>query len=136
MPDTKEAVAYLRSTKAIREQCGRIYELARTDRLANFRLREDKLLAVADFVIKVTKEAYPALDVPYHSRWRHFDGGGVDRAALLTDMLKGKSPEDVARAKVELAIVSVLLDAGAGPKWTLKDARSGKEFSRSEGLAV
>lgn len=33
-------------------------------------------------------------------------------------------------------MVSVLLDAGAGTKWTYKSKESGKFYSRSEGLAV
>lgn len=136
MPDTKEAVAYLRTPRAIREQCQRLYDLALEDRLANFRLREDVIPAVAELVTKVTKDAYPDLDIPYHSRWRHFDAGGYGRNAILNDLLKARKPEDAARAKLELAIVSVLLDAGAGMGWRLKDERSGKEYARSEGLAV
>lgn len=33
-------------------------------------------------------------------------------------------------------MVSVLLDAGAGTKWSYKSKESGKVYSRSEGLAV
>ena len=29
----------------------------------------------------ITRRRYPDLDVPFHSRWRHFSAGGVDRAA-------------------------------------------------------
>lgn len=136
MMESKEAIAYLRSPKAIREQCQKIYDLALHDGLEHFRLREDRLPAVAAFVTQVTREAYPKLDVPYHSRWRHFDVGGLDRNTLLNDLLLKKSPEDVARAKVELAIVSVLLDAGAGPDWKYQDSRSQQTYTRSEGLAV
>jgi hypothetical protein len=35
-----------------------------------------------------------------------------------------------------LFLVSVLLDAGAGTKWSYKSKESGKVYSRSEGLAV
>ena len=35
-----------------------------------------------------------------------------------------------------LAIVSVLLHAGAGPRWTFHDAASGTRLGRSEGLAL
>ena len=41
-----------------------------------------------------------------------------------------------ARAAFDLAIVSVLLDAGAGPRWTYRDAASGETVGRSEGLAL
>ncbi|MDB5445789.1 MAG: uracil phosphoribosyltransferase, partial [Phenylobacterium sp.] len=40
------------------------------------------------------------------------------------------------RAEFDLAIVSVLLDAGAGAAWRYRDAATGAELSRSEGLAV
>jgi hypothetical protein len=41
-----------------------------------------------------------------------------------------------ARAAFDLVILSVLLDAGAGPDWRYHDAVSGRSFARSEGLAV
>ena len=37
---------------------------------------------------------------------------------------------------IDLFVVSVLLDAGAGNKWSYRSKESGKVFSRSEGLAV
>src|SRR5262249_42400809 len=76
---------------------------------------------------------YPDLDVPYHSRWRHFSAGGLDRAKLV-------APEadiaESARARIDLATVSVLLDAGAGAGWRFCEAATGQVLSRSEGLAV
>jgi hypothetical protein len=39
------------------------------------------------------------------------------------------------QSKIDLAVVSVLLDAGAGPTWSFFDA-TGATLSRSEGLAV
>ena len=38
--------------------------------------------------------------------------------------------------RVELAIVSVLLDAGAGNSWSYRDPDSGQRYGRSEGLAL
>ena len=37
---------------------------------------------------------------------------------------------------IDLFVVSVLLDAGAGAKWQYKSKESGKIYRRSEGLAV
>ncbi len=37
---------------------------------------------------------------------------------------------------IDLAVVSVLLDAGAGPDWHYDEADSGHRFTRSEGLGV
>ena len=42
----------------------------------------------------------------------------------------------MARAAFDLAIVSVLLDAGAGPAWRYVEGRTGETYSRSEGLAI
>ena len=41
-----------------------------------------------------------------------------------------------ARRRFDLAIVSVLLDAGAGPDWQYNDKKTGIVKGRSEGLAL
>ena len=41
-----------------------------------------------------------------------------------------------ARRRFDLAIVSVLLDAGAGPDWQYHDNKTGIVCGRSEGLAL
>ena len=40
------------------------------------------------------------------------------------------------RRLIDLFLVSVLLDAGAGPQWSYKSKESGRTYRRSEGLAV
>ena len=40
-------------------------------------------MTAAELVIATTRKAYPSLDVPFHSRWRHFVVGGVDRWAAI-----------------------------------------------------
>jgi hypothetical protein len=47
-----------------------------------------------------------------------------------------ESAAEMARAAFDLAIVSVLLDAGAGPQWRYEEGRTGETYARSEGLAV
>ncbi|THH29147.1 hypothetical protein EUX98_g5018, partial [Antrodiella citrinella] len=44
--------------------------------------------------------------------------------------------KEIARRLIDLCLVSVLLDAGAGNTWTYHEAESGQTFSRSEGLGV
>lgn len=129
----KDEVTYLRSPKAIREQCGKLFALAEEGKLNHFNLRLDKLEPAADYVLTVIKEEYPKLDIPYHSRWRHFDAA---RLAKLDEAMKSLDDEEKARVRFELAITSVLLDAGAGMKWQYKDETDGKVYSKSEGLAV
>ena len=130
-------IRYIRSTRAIRECCGRLYELGQKGALQHFRVRTDKIPEVANFVISVTRENYPDGKIPYHSRWGHFQVGGVDRISWL----RKHAPEgrrdalSMARMFYGLVVPSILLDAGAGMKWTYRDTH-GKTYSKSEGLAV
>jgi hypothetical protein len=100
---------------------------------AHFRLRPARLDEAARRVVGITRRRYPDLTVPYHSRWRHFSAGGVDRAALVAP---GADKAGATRARIDLAVVSVLLDAGAGARWRFLEAETGQAWSRSEGLAV
>jgi hypothetical protein len=132
----RDAIAYLRSPVAIRERCQQVLDLAHADRLRHFAYHPEKLPEVAAYVAEVTRDTYPDLDVPFHSRWRHFDVGGVDRVAWLDEQLGACSPAERARCHFDLVMTSVLLDAGAGEHWQYHEARSGRTYSRSEGLAV
>jgi len=134
--DTKETLNYLRSPEAVREQATFLFSLAKQNKLEHFSFHEEKIPDVIRYVENVIKANYPTLEVPFHSRWRHFNAGSVNRTSDLDQKLSGTTIEDIARAKIELAIVSVLLDAGAGDKWTFKENETDKTFSRSEGLAV
>src|SRR5262245_63825060 len=100
-----------------------------------FALDASRLPAVAAYVADVTREAYPDLKIPYHSRWRHFSAGGIDRWGELAAR-SGADALERARMAVDLAIVSVLLDAGAGDRWRYREHASGLSFTRSEGLAI
>ncbi|TFI57041.1 DUF1688 family protein [Sphingomonas parva] len=90
----------------------------------------DRLDEAAERTAAVTRELYPELDVPFHARWRHFVAG----APALPDA--GEDPAERARAAFDLVILSVLLDAGAGPGWRFRDPVTGLTLGRSEGLAV
>ncbi len=128
-----DALAYLRSSAAVRERAHRLLSAAERDELAHFAVDGARLAPLADYVIETIRARYPKLDVPYHSRWRHFEAGGVDRWA--ESRLRLKSADEIARARFDLVIPSVLLDAGAGPSWSYRDADGGVH-ARSEGLGV
>ncbi|MCP3102467.1 URC4/urg3 family protein [Myxococcus sp. K15C18031901] len=134
-PDVSPAVAWLRTTAAIRERCHQLLDLGLAGKLPHFRVEPSRLPAVVDTVLEVTRDCYPALDIPLHSRWGHFDVGGVGRVAELDARLKGVPPQERARAKLDLVVVSVLLDAGSGPRWRYTEP-GGATYARSEGLAV
>ena len=99
-------------------------------------VNDNALDEAAAVVAEVTQARYPDGVIPYHSRWRHFEAGGVDRRALLDARLGDVTPATRARAQIDLALVSVLLDAGAGPDWKYVESASGQTFTRSEGLGV
>jgi hypothetical protein len=136
LTDPLDQVAYLRSPRAIRERCTQLFELALSDRLAHFRCDLTQLESTADYVLRVMRQHYPNLDIPFHSRWRHFEVGGTERLIHLEALLTGLTPIEKARAKFDLAIVSVLLDAGAGTAWHYTETSTSQTFSRSEGLAI
>ena len=84
----------------------------------------------------IVRENYPTLDVPFHSRWRHFAAGGHDRWSRIRRRLGNPSLAEIGRVQFDLAMVSVLLDAGAGDAWRYVEPTTGETFTRSEGLAV
>ena len=126
----------LLSAHAVRERAHEMLAAADANALKHFALHRDRLDAVADFVAGVIRDNYPALDIPLHARWRHFTLAGHDLWADLD--AKTNWPDHAARARAafDLAIVSVLLDAGAGPDWRYRDGASGLQIARSEGLAI
>jgi hypothetical protein len=129
-------VATLLSADAVRARSRNVLAAAIDGRTRHFRVDRARLDAAADIVVRVTRRRYPSLAIPYHSRWRHFEAGGVDRGAELAHALAGRDPATCARARIDLAVVSVLLDAGAGPAWRYAEAETGQAFARSEGLGV
>lgn len=129
----QQTIAYLRTPAAIRERCDRMFKLACDRQLNYFRCDLSKLDTTADYVIEVMGENYPDLNIPFHSRWRHFEVGDSSRLAELHLAL---TPIEKAKLKFDLAIISVLLDAGAGADWQYYEQKTGQVFRRSEGLAV
>jgi hypothetical protein len=131
-----DAVQVLRSPATVRSRCAAIAAAVDAGGSEHFGLDRTRLDAVAQRVAALTRSRFPDLKIPYHSRWRHFEAGGVDRKGELDAKLAGRSHIAVARARIDLTLVSVLLDAGAGPGWSYREAETGREFARSEGLAV
>jgi hypothetical protein len=131
-----EAIRLLRKPSVIRERCQNITAAVGAGRSAHFTLERGRLPEVARRVARLTQERFPTGQVPLHSRWRHFEAGGVDRKALMDARCTGLSAGELARARIDLALVSVLLDAGAGPDWSFAEPGTQRRYARSEGLAV
>jgi hypothetical protein len=133
--ETASALSLL-SAQAVRERAHRMLAIGLDDKLPHFRVDIARLAAAVDLVLEITRKNYPSLDVPFHSRWRHFVANGEDRWAPLDRGAKWHNAAARGRAAFDLAIVSVLLDAGAGPQWHYRDPASGQNIGRSEGLAL
>jgi hypothetical protein len=131
------AAAYsLLTAQAVRDRAERMLAIGLDDKLPNFRTHLARLDGTADLVLTTMRQRYPRLVVPFHSRWRHFVFDGEDRWEAIADAVPWPDRAARARAAFDLAIVSVLLDAGAGPQWRYRDPRTGKTIGRSEGLAL
>jgi hypothetical protein len=141
MPDPADsaetrAPRSLLSAAAVRERADQLFEHGLAGRLEHFTIDLSRLDACADEVVATIAENYADLDIPFHARWRHFSAGGIDRWGVVAEAVEWEDAPALARAAFDLAIVSVLLDAGAGPDWAYAEGRTGESFTRSEGLAV
>ena len=122
------------SPTAIRDCATQIADLTRRGDGA-FRLDESRLEMVAEHVVDSIHQKYPTIDIPLHSRWRHFEIEGTDSLQRFNNLTAECSTMELARTGFDLIVPSVLLDAGAGPSWRFRTS-SGALLSRSEGLAI
>ena len=133
--ETSAALSLL-NAKAVRERAHRLLGIGLEHGLASFRIELDRMDDAVELVLDITRKTYPSLEVPFHSRWRHFVNGSDDRWADIAARTPWPDRAARARAEFDLAMVSVFLDAGAGPSWRYHDAKSGAAIGRSEGLAL
>jgi hypothetical protein len=133
--ETSAALSLL-NARAVRERAHRMLAIGLEDRLPNFRIHLDRMDSAVDLVLETTRKAYPSFDIPFHSRWRHFVANGDNRWARIADQIKWPDHAARTRAEFDLAIVSVFLDAGAGPSWRYRDPETGLTVGRSEGLGL
>jgi hypothetical protein len=125
---TAEPIRNLLAAAAVRERGHEMLDLALARQVEGWTVDLDRLGAAADLTAAVTRERYPDLAIPFHARWRHFVAGET--------VFRAADPAARARAAFDLVILSVLLDAGAGPGWSYREPVSGTILNRSEGLAV
>jgi len=125
--ESAEPLRRLLSAAAVRERAHEMLDIALDGGVEGWAVDLGRLGDAAELTAAATRERYPDLAIPFHARWRHFVAG--------EPMLPGAGAER-ARAAFDLVILSVLLDAGAGPGWRYRDPVTGEILSRSEGLAV
>ncbi len=136
VPPEHPAAALL-SADAVRIRCAAVMRWVEQGRSAHFTWHAERLDETARYVAETIRLQYPDLKVPYHSRNRHFEAGGVDRWRKLARRYElDADPHERARVAIDLVIPSVLLDAGAGAAWKFFDAPTEQTLARSEGLGV
>ncbi|KAL4883031.1 hypothetical protein BJY04DRAFT_31993 [Aspergillus karnatakaensis] len=134
-----DPAAYLRSIHAVRQRAHVITRKAKRNALNHFDVDMTKFAETASYVVSIIKRDYAPdySSIPPHGRWQHFDVGGRPRVnQLLQSWPSTIDAQERTRRLIDLFVVSVLLDAGAGNKWSYKSKESGRVYSRSEGLAV
>ncbi|KAK3374195.1 hypothetical protein B0T24DRAFT_649840 [Lasiosphaeria ovina] len=139
-PDPQlDPVGYLRSLGAVRDRSKIVTDKALRNDLRHFDVDMRKFGDVVSFVSNIIKRDYdaPFTSIPPHGRHQHFAVGGRDRIAHLLSTFPDEI-DNTERCKrlIDLFLVSVLLDAGAGTKWSYKSAENGRVYKRSEGIAV
>ncbi|OXG14982.1 hypothetical protein C367_05644 [Cryptococcus neoformans Ze90-1] len=142
---TPQVVTYLRSLEAVRDRSKQVYNLGVDGKLDHWTFDEAKLADIADYCSKIIERDFGVdyASIPPHCRRSHFNTPSNNRiATLLAKPSFPSKSEPLARAGalIDLYLVSVLLDAGAGPDWTFTETdEEGNETwkgGRSEGLAV
>jgi hypothetical protein len=127
------AARSLLCASAVRSRAHEMLDVALKGGLEHWTVDLDQLQPTAQFVAGVIRDQYPDLKVPFHARWRHFRMQGRDLWAEIA-ALGAVDAASRGRAAFDLAITSVLLDAGAGSDWQFADP-AGVSIGRSEGLA-
>ena len=130
------ATLTLLTPEAVRQRCHEVFEAAEANGSKYFHINNGNLDAAVDLVEREIISNYPNGKVPFHSRWRHFEFENKNFWQKTALKLTKRSKNEIARSQIDLAVVSVLLDAGAGSSWRYKDSQTGLNFSRSEGLAI
>ncbi|KAF1814062.1 hypothetical protein P152DRAFT_303218 [Eremomyces bilateralis CBS 781.70] len=134
-----DPVKYLKSIYAVRERTRLVLETAKRNQLKHFTVDLGKFDDAVSYVVAIIKRDYGSdfASIPPHGRWQHFDVGGRPRV----DQMMQTWPLSIdalerCRRLIDLFVVSVLLDAGAGSKWQYKSKENSRIYRRSEGLAV
>ena len=105
--------------------------------LAAFRVERERLDDVAERVARADARALSRRSqVPYHSRWRHFEAGGVDRKAELDARLDGAQPARRWRARASISRVDQrAARCRRRRRWRYREAETGSASRAPRGSA-
>ena len=118
------------SLSTVRDRCKQIFLLAKEGK-THFKLNLDKLDEVAQFVCNVILDSYPTLDIPFHSQWRFFRSNKTNHFLEFYEKTELFTLREQIKAKLNLIIISVLLEGVAGSRWRYREDK--KEYSLAEG---
>jgi len=113
----------LLSARAVRARSHAVLDHVAAGRSPHWRWAPERLAATVAAVVETTRASYPDLRVPVHSRWRHFEAGGVDRWAALAGAGPHPSPPPLgegARPEFLAAAPGLLPPAGGGREGGLR----------------
>ena len=114
--------APLHNPATIRARCAGVLNAVEQGVSPSFKLKRDALPPLADRVAALTRQRFPDLVVPLHSRWRQLETGGASRKDELNRRLEGRLPAEVARVQVDMIVISCLLSGGAGANWIYSES--------------
>lgn len=139
--DPQVQAMYLRTLPSIRERCLKVHDLAKRGGLQYFDYHPEKEDAVIEFCTSIIERDFGGhlSAIPPHGRWRHLDAGLPRIEPMLRNWDTSGTPineNEKCKRLIDLFLVSVLLDAGAGNQWSYTEKATGQTFSRSEGLGV
>lgn len=137
---TVDEVKELLKIKSVRAKTSPVFELALKNELNYFDVNLDNIGKVLKYVVNVIQRDFGTeySKIPPHGRWNHLNAGGELRIEELISKWEesGIDSIEIGRKLIDLIVFSVLIDAGAGNDWKYKEIGTGKEFNRSEGLAI
>ena len=124
---TSAALQHLKSLDSIRQRSQLVFNSPQ--HWQHFDYHPENLPACIDLIIQLINRDYQQKPIPMHSRWRHFDIND-DLNDLVSGWKESLSLKEIVQNLLDLFVVSVLLDAGAGDKYRYNN------IGRSEGLAL
>ncbi|KAL1901623.1 hypothetical protein Cpir12675_000313 [Ceratocystis pirilliformis] len=133
-----DPAGYLRSLQAVRERAKIMTDKATRNNLTHFDVDISKFGDVVRFVANIIKRDYdaPFHSIPPHCRYQHFCVGGRDRPAHMLATFSDVDNSEKCRRLMDLCVVSIVMDGGAGSEWSYKSLENNKIYRRSDGIAV
>lgn len=130
------AAGKLLCATAVRVRADTLLDLGLAGKLEHFTLDMARLDGLADQVAEVLAETAGEEGAPFFACWRSFEVGGHDRWAMLGAYRQWEDVREMGRAAFDLAFLTAILGADAGPIWRYREAATGEIHAGADGLAI